>query len=558
MKSKNKLKSNLLKVLPVAALFLNSIDTYSVENSMDLNASKFIKEWKYYSSFDKLDRDGKSNGEKISIECYALEGISYVSKPIDKKVEVLNIYVPKEYMKKNYDGTYSIDNNAKFVTKDTNGKTISYTAQTAPIVYYNTVNGYSQGNALTMGATRMGGGDYTEFVKQGLIVVGIGALGKESKDSKGNYIGKAPMGLVDLKSGVKYLKYNDKFLPGDSNKIISVGASAGGAMSSLLGATGNSKDYDRYFKELGAAPSKDDVYAAITYCPITNLDNADSAYEWMYQGIYKYQSFGSNFGIAGPEKTLTDFQKIISQELNKDFIKYVEKLGLDLSTKGNSGEYYEELTRAYEKSIMDNIIMNCTTNSKVDENKVNEFIKKLDPNETGWVKWNSATKTVKITGFLDFVKNHLTRKKGCTSFDELDLGLNENTVFGNTTTNSLHFSNNVMNILKKLSPEYKEAEIYYKEYSDDIDKEMLERTYLMNPMNYIEAKEKSDIAPYWRINIGSEDSDVGVVTGFTMGKVLEKNKSAIVDFNIIWGYGHGPAEYSVNDLINYVKDISNN
>jgi len=43
-----------------------------------------------------------------------------------------------------------------------------------------------------------------------------------------------------------------------------------------------------------------------------------------------------------------------------------------------------------------------------------------------------------------------------------------------------------------------------------------------------------------------------------MGKVLEKNKSATVDFNITWEYWHGPAEYSVNDLINYVKDISNN
>lgn len=66
-------------------------------------------------------------------------------------------------------------------------------------------------------------------------------------------------------------------VPGDVNKIISNGTSAGGAMSSLLGSTGDHPDYEPYLKELGAAEESDAIYAASCYCPITNLDHADMA-----------------------------------------------------------------------------------------------------------------------------------------------------------------------------------------------------------------------------------------------------------------------------------------
>lgn len=62
-------------------------------------------------------------------------------------------------------------------------------------------------------------------------------------------------------------------MAGDANKIISIGTSAGGAMSALLGTTGNSEDYKFYLEEIGAVmDSADDVYAVQVYCPITDLD----------------------------------------------------------------------------------------------------------------------------------------------------------------------------------------------------------------------------------------------------------------------------------------------
>ena len=79
--------------------------------------------------------------------------------------------------------------------------------------------------------------------------------------------GKAPAGLVDLKAAIRYLKFNQKNIPGDVQKIISNGTFAGGAMSTLLGATGNNPDYEPYLKDIGAASATDDIFAVSAYCP---------------------------------------------------------------------------------------------------------------------------------------------------------------------------------------------------------------------------------------------------------------------------------------------------
>ena len=80
-----------------------------------------------------------------------------------------------------------------------------------------------------------------------------GARGRTSQGADGTYTGKAPALIVDMKAAVRYVRHNAGRLPGDTEKIISNGTSAGGALSSLMGATGNSSDYEPYLKALGAA-----------------------------------------------------------------------------------------------------------------------------------------------------------------------------------------------------------------------------------------------------------------------------------------------------------------
>ena len=58
--------------------------------------------------------------------------------------------------------------------------------------------------------------------------------------------------------------------------------SGGGAQSALMGSTGDSALYDPYLEQIGAVSGVSDaVLGSMCWCPITSLDSADEAYEWM-------------------------------------------------------------------------------------------------------------------------------------------------------------------------------------------------------------------------------------------------------------------------------------
>jgi hypothetical protein len=56
-------------------------------------------------------------------------------------------------------------------------------------------------------------------------------------------------------------------------------------MSALMGRTGNHPEYAEMLRSMGAADERDDVFAAVCFCPITDLDHADMAYEWLYADL---------------------------------------------------------------------------------------------------------------------------------------------------------------------------------------------------------------------------------------------------------------------------------
>ena len=87
------------------------------------------------------------------------------------------------------------------------------------------------------------------------------------------------------------------------------------ALSSLLGATGNHPAYAPLLKAMWAADERDDVFASVCYCPITDLDHADMAYEWLY-------------GNTESRKSLSASKQALSQELAAQFPSYINSLGL--------------------------------------------------------------------------------------------------------------------------------------------------------------------------------------------------------------------------------------
>lgn len=241
-----------------------------------------------------------------SITFRAYENLIYVAKPVEPGYQILNLYVPEIY----FEG----------------GAVGPFTARTAPIFMPITVGGYMPGAPAVPGEDRNGGKN-AAFValSKGYVVAAPGARGRKLQNPDGRYTGTAPACIVDLKAAVRYLRYNKARIPGDTEKIISNGTSAGGALSSLLGATGNHQDYEPYLTSLGAAQERDDILAASCYCPITNLENADSAYEWMFGGIYAY-TFRDVQGMMSPE------QIRLSEEVKAYFLLILILWGLSHRT----------------------------------------------------------------------------------------------------------------------------------------------------------------------------------------------------------------------------------
>lgn len=62
-----------------------------------------------------------------------------------------------------------------------------------------------------------------KYLAAGMVYVTCGSRGRESRNADEILCGKAPWTLVDLKTGIRFLRHNASALPGDFSHIISVG-----------------------------------------------------------------------------------------------------------------------------------------------------------------------------------------------------------------------------------------------------------------------------------------------------------------------------------------------
>ena len=262
-------------------------------------------------------------------DVYYQLGISYCENPADASYETLAVFVPGGFLsaEENGDGTYTCE-------IDTSAKVGDYTAETAPVVMPINTPGYSAQAALTEYAS------YTDYTSQGLVYAHAGCRGRDEG---------APAGVTDLKAAVRYIRYTDDVLPGDAERIFTFGMSGGGAQSSLMGITGDSALYDPYLSAIGAVEGVSDaVLGSMCWCPITNLDSADEAYEWM---------------MGSTRSGLSDEEQQISDRLAEAFAAYINSAGikdpdgntlsLEESTDGiyQAGSYYDYMKSEVERSL---------------------------------------------------------------------------------------------------------------------------------------------------------------------------------------------------------------
>ena len=465
-------------------------------NVTDLHISS--KAWHYDSTAD----------------AYYQIGLAYCTQPQAYDYESMAIYVPGAYFSAvdNGDGTYTC-------TVDEAGAVGAYTAATAPIVIPVNTAGYSAQAAPTE-ADAQGVSDY---LSEGLVYVYPGCRGRANgTNSDGSsFAGGAPWGCVDLKAAIRCVRYNADVLPGDTEKVVAFGMSGGGAQTAVLGASGDSALYTPYLEAIGAVMQDDNgsdisdaLFGAMCWCPITELDVADEAYEWM---MGQYATTGTR-----AEGTFTS---AFSHGLAESFAEWVngadiEKDGAVLTLEETSegvyaaGSYYDAVKALIERSL-NNFLEDTefpytpsgsfnadggfagggasaggslpegaggssdsghgekpsfagqsgeggpdqatqgssAASSDTTYETVDDYIAALNADET-WVTYNTATNTATVSSVGAFVRACKTPTKDVGAFDALDRGEGENQLFGTGNQDYAHFDAYAAELLENNASTY--------------------------------------------------------------------------------------------------------
>jgi len=457
-----------------------------------------------------------ATGEK-KVVYHSYQHLLYVTKPVDKNYESLDVKVP-----------VSID-----------GEAID--ASHAPIVFIVGVGGYMSSPNIRDASTMMGGrggpsgpagpggpggppsgdmaggpggqrgplsggpngapggpggpGNNNAALAEGYVIVNPGVRGRNNQAKDGTYYGKAPAAIVDLKAAVRYIRHNAGVLPGNVDWIISTGCSAGGGLSALLGASGNSPLYEPYLKEIGAAEAPDNIFASDCHSPVTDLDHADLSYEW---------EFGASKGAS--------IDKTVSAELKERFTAYETSLHLQgkdnfgVLTADNLSEYMVEY---YLAPSATQYLLSLT------EDKRKEYLAK-----NPWLEWDG--KNARFT-LAEFAAQHINRFKSAPAFDDFTMKSPETILFGNKTTNAQHFTNYSLqhtsgNPNATLDPEFQKV------------------VNTMNPMYFVSQK-NAGAAIHWRFRHGAIETDSSAVGPVDIGTGLE-NMGRDVNTALYWDAGH--------------------
>ena len=458
------------------------------------------------------------------IKYRAFEYIPYVANPIDIDQQYMNIYVPEEYFN--------------------NGTINGYNTQTAPIFMPNAVGGYMPSQAMTPKVENGKPNSVLYALSRGYVVASPATRGRTNKAYDGNFIGKAPAVIVDLQAATAYLHANDSTMPGNANRIITNGTSAGGAVSLLQGATGNNSDFQPYLQALGAATAATNVYAVSAYAPITNLDAADMAYEWSYKGITSFNKVTMGQGelpqanvggnTAPPQRTT---QRV---NLNADDVAYSNLLSEHFPEYVNNLQLHDSMGRVLKldkngngtfKNYVKAFIIDAANKAQAKGTDLSKHTYFVRDNKTG------AIKDINWEAYNQFV----SRSKAPGAFDSRSNDSGENSLFGTSATDNNHFT--ITAALHDTTP------------NQDVYVENAKIVTMMNPMNYLGSPAATN-ARYYRIRYGTADSNTSVAIPLIVG-TRAQNLGYNVDMATPFGVDHS-GDYDLDELFNWMDNIVKN
>ncbi len=461
-------------------------------------------------------------------DVYYQLGLTYCLDPATETYESLAIFVPGAYFTAEQSGeTYLCTINEKAVVG-------SFTPSTAPILMpINTGTLSAQASPTAYSYDGL-----STYLDAGCIYVYAGFRGRsagyDSASGTGElYPGGSPWPAVDLKAAVRYLRYNAAELPCDTTRVFVFGFGAGGGLSTVLGASGDSSLYDGYLASIGAVTHdaegnaiSDAIEGSASWCPVTSFDVADAAYEWA-QG--QYASTGTR-----AEGTWT---QLLSDGLAEAYGEYVNEMDLrddddnQLTLDATEGAYYTMGTYADELlSVIDEsatyFVQNTTfpytyTPQSVDDptfpgdpnlstTRSVEVVEATEDNESTededaaisttsgttlvqstiynttqdyfsslnadywWINYNLKSQSVSVSSLRDFALHLRPAELDASPFDRPDRSSKSNQLFGIGEESTLHFDAIVGSLVDKNVDAYAACDDWSADYEgaweEDLEK----------------------------------------------------------------------------------------
>ncbi len=395
--------------------------------------------------------------------------------------------------------------------------------------------------------------------KAGYVVAAAGTRSRTLQDMNGAYVGHAPAVVVDTKAAIRYLRYNDAAMPGTTDRLFITGTSGGGGLSVAISASGNSPDYYPYLYAIGAAGVSydgnayassldDDVFGTVAYCPITDLNHADAAYEWLYN------TTRTELGTYSAD------QMAASAWLMEDYVPYFNRLGLrDENGKRLPADHLAAaITAIVEKEIEEAYVEVGPTQMAADVNA-------LAYKDSSWYSIDAnGQATLDLDKYLYFIVQNRALKTP-PAFDNyktvLQGQMNESNLAGTPAQEYSAFSEWAWNhnAVPGDGIGSEDTGLLWRDYiQTDAGKAVVKQMDMVNPMPYLVGDAEGDSAPYWYYRHGMIDRDTSFAVEVAM-YYAALNDSGIqnLNFELAWLKPHS-GNYDVPEAYEWVAEAVDN
>ena len=399
----------------------------------------------------------------------------------------------------------------------------------------------------------------------GYVYVDVGSRGRGIVAADGTLPGKAPAAVVDTKAAIRWLRLNDAALPGSAERIVITGTSGGGGLSSVVAASGNSADFLPYLAEIGAAgvaadgtsSIADDVFAVIAYCPITDLGNADMAYEWLYKGIRTAQNTA--------QQNWSDVAQAASGELAAAYPAYLAGLGLTqadgtpLTADTMKAAILAEVQAEVERHIAaGGTVPAIGEMFSVSSRHGREEVQLEIANDWLTVEGGKIA-ALDMDAFLRFV-TRTSELKNVPAFDRTantgNQGVDgENSLFGAADLPYANFSAFGWdhNEVPGDGSGADDTGVDWATYTAGEGAALLAQTRMINPLTYLSTGAKA--APYWYVRHGMIDRDTSFAVEVTLANAVRMDGDVqSVDFKLPWMTPHS-GNYDVQEAYGWLAGI---